>query len=66
MKTKLASLLLIAALYLAASVIRGSTPEQEKAFTEKYKTAYEAKDWPRSTPSSTPRMPIRWRSDSTR
>lgn len=44
MKTKLASLLFIAALGFAASATRAGTPAQEKAFTDKYKAAYEAKD----------------------
>lgn len=41
MKTKLIALL---ALCLFAARTWGSTPEQEKAFTDKYKAAYEAKD----------------------
>lgn len=42
MKSKLLIAPLI--LCLGAAALLGGTPEAEKAFTEKYKTAYEAKD----------------------
>lgn len=44
MKTKFPSTSLLLLLSLAASAVLAGTPEQEKAFTDKYKTAYEAKD----------------------
>lgn len=44
MKIKLLTALLLLALSFSATAIRAGTPEQEKAFTDKYKTAFEAKD----------------------
>ena len=44
MKTKLSFALLLLSLCLDATALRGGTPEQEQAFTAKYKAAYEAKD----------------------
>ena len=44
MKTKFPSTSLLLVLSLAASAVLAGTPEQEKTFTDKYKTAYEAKD----------------------
>ncbi len=44
MKTKLLIASLLLALCFGATALRAGTPEQEKAFTDKYKSAYEAKD----------------------
>jgi hypothetical protein len=44
MKTKLLIAPLVIGLIFAATTLRAGTPEQEKAFTDKYKAAYEAKD----------------------
>ena len=44
MKTKLSAKTLLLPLILAATAVCAGTPEQEKEFTAKYKTAYEAKD----------------------
>lgn len=44
MKIKLLLTPLLLALCCSTSALRAGTPEQEKAFTAKYKTAYEAKD----------------------
>lgn len=44
MKTKLLIAPLLLALCFKPSALRAGTPEQEKEFTAKYKSAYEAKD----------------------
>ena len=44
MKTKLLCAPLLLALCFTSSALDAGTPEQEQAFTAKYKTAYEAKD----------------------
>ena len=44
MKTKLLIAPLLLVLCFSATALRAGTPEQEKEFTTKYKTAYEAKD----------------------
>jgi len=44
MKTKLLCAPLLLALYFSSPVLHAGTPEQEQAFTAKYKAAYEAKD----------------------
>ena len=44
MKTKMLSLSLLAACTLVTPLLHAGTPEQEKAFVDKYKTAYEAGD----------------------
>jgi hypothetical protein len=44
MRTKRLLALLFFALSCGATTLHAGTPEQEKAFTDKYKTAYEAKD----------------------
>jgi len=44
MTTKLLCAPLLLALCLSLPVLQAGTPEQEKAFTDKYKTAYEGKD----------------------
>jgi hypothetical protein len=44
MKTKLLIAPLVIGLTLAAAALRAGTPEQEKAFTDKYRAAYESKD----------------------
>jgi len=44
MKTNLLIAPLLLILCVGTIALRAGTPEQEKAFTDKYKTAYEAKD----------------------
>lgn len=44
MKAKLLASLIFASVCLAVVSVTGGTPEAGKAFTEKYKTAYEGKD----------------------
>ena len=44
MRTKRLLALLFFTLSCSATTLHAGTPEQEKAFTDKYKTAYEAKD----------------------
>src|SRR6476619_5833503 len=44
MKTKMLSLSLLAACTLVTPLLHAGTPEQEKAFVDKYKAAYEAGD----------------------
>ena len=44
MKTKLLCAPLLLALYFSPLALDAGTPEQEKAFTAKYKAAFEAKD----------------------
>ena len=44
MKTKLLLALLLFIFFFGANALRAGTPEDEKAFVAKYKTAYEAKD----------------------
>ena len=44
MKTKLLLALLLLISFFGANALRAGTPEDEKAFVAKYKTAYEAKD----------------------
>jgi hypothetical protein len=44
MKTKLLLALLLLTSALGATTLRAATPEEEKAFTDKYKTAFEAND----------------------
>ncbi len=44
MKTKLPLALLLLAASLCSTALLAGPPEQEKAFTDKYKTAYETKD----------------------
>jgi hypothetical protein len=44
MKTKLLCAPFLLALHCSSPALDGGTPEQEQAFTAKYKTAYETKD----------------------
>ena len=44
MKTKVLSLSILAAVGFASPLLQAGTPEQEKAFVDKYKAAYEAGD----------------------
>ncbi len=44
MKTKFLFAQLLFAFCLGSAALEGSTPEEEKAFTDKYKAAYDAKD----------------------
>ena len=44
MKTKLLFIIGLTVAFATHPALRGATPEQEKAFTEKYKTAFEKND----------------------
>ena len=44
MKTKVLSLFLLAVICICSPALQAGTPEQEKAFVDKYKAAYEAGD----------------------